>query len=73
MCDPDGFEASGIVVKAVAKGRFLIEMPNGHQAFGVVQKKIKFELSELKTGDKVAVFFSPADMARATILRKMDR
>jgi translation initiation factor IF-1 len=41
MCDPDGFEASGIVVKAVANGRFLIEMPNGHQAFGVVQKKNK--------------------------------
>jgi hypothetical protein len=28
-------------VKAVANGRFLIEMPNGHQAFGVVQKKNK--------------------------------
>jgi translation initiation factor IF-1 len=42
-------------------------MPNGHQAVGVVPKKSNFKLSEVKEGDKVAIFFSPADMARGTI------
>jgi hypothetical protein len=32
------------------------------------QKKSKFKLSEVKVGDKIAIFFSPADMARGTIV-----
>jgi translation initiation factor IF-1 len=43
-------------------------MPNGHRIFGVVPKKSKFKLSEVNIGDKIAIFFSPADMARGTII-----
>jgi translation initiation factor IF-1 len=43
-------------------------MPNGHHVFGVVPKKSKFKLSEVNIGDKIAIFFSPADMARGTII-----
>jgi len=43
-------------------------MPNGHRVVAVNAKKSKFELSEIQPGDKVAVFFSPSDMARGTIL-----
>jgi translation initiation factor IF-1 len=50
----------------------LVERPNGHWVYGVIKKKTKIELSGLKTGDKVAIFFSPADMARGIILRKLE-
>jgi hypothetical protein len=33
-----------------------------------VPKKSKFKLSEVNIGDKIAIFFSPADMARGTII-----
>jgi translation initiation factor IF-1 len=48
--------------------RVIVAMPNGHHAVGVVPKKSKFKLSEVKVGDKIAIFFSPADMARGTIV-----
>jgi len=46
----------------------IVAMSNGHHAVGVVPKKSKFKLSEVKVGDKIAIFFSPADMARGTIV-----
>jgi len=72
MCDPDTFEGRGIVLKKLGDDRLVVRMPNGHEVFAVVPKKSNFELSEVQLGDTVAIFFSPADMARGTISRKMD-
>ena len=72
MRDPDGFEGYGTILELLEKDRFLVEMPNGHRVYGVIQKKTKIDVSGLKTGDKVAIFFSPADMARGIILRKLE-
>jgi len=69
MCDPDGFEGRGVVLSKIADDRLWVEMPNGHRAVAVNIKKSKFDLSEIQPGDKVAVFFSPSDMARGTILK----
>jgi translation initiation factor IF-1 len=68
MCDPDGFEDKGIVLRKIGEERLLIKMPNGHLVIGVLPKKTKLELSGIRSNDKVAVFFSPADMSRGTIL-----
>jgi len=68
MRDPDAFESRGIVLSKLGDDRLLVEMPNGHRIFGVVPKKSKFKLSEVNIGDKIAIFFSPADMARGTII-----
>lgn len=68
MCDPDAFEGRGIVLRKIGHDRVIVEMPNGHQVFGVVPKKSNFTLSEVNIGDRIAIFFSPADMARGTIL-----
>lgn len=68
MCDPDAFESRGVVLSKLDEDRVVVEMPNGHQAIGVVPKKSKFKLSEINVGDKIAIFFSPADMARGTIV-----
>ena len=72
MCDPDGFEGRGVVLSKIEDDRLWVEMPNGHRVVAVTAKKSNFELSEVQTGDTVAVFFSPSDMARGTILKKMD-
>jgi translation initiation factor IF-1 len=72
MCDPDGFEGRGIVLSQIEDDRLWVEMPNGHRVVAVKAKKSNFELSQVQTGDTVAVFFSPSDMARGTILNKMD-
>jgi len=68
MRDPDAFESRGIVLSKLGDDRLLVEMPNGHHVFGVVPKKSKFKLSEVNIGDRIAIFFSPADMARGTII-----
>ena len=68
MRDPDAFKSRGIVLSKLGDDRVIVEMPNGHHVFGVVPKKSNFKLSEVKVGDKIAIFFSPADMARGTIV-----
>jgi len=68
MRDPDAFESRGIVLSKLGDDRVIVAMPNGHHAVGVVPKKSKFKLSEVKVGDKIAILFSPADMARGTIV-----
>lgn len=72
MCDPDAFEGTGIVLDHIGEGRLWVEMPNGHRVVALTAKKSNFKLSDIKTGDTVAIFFSPSDMARGTILEKMD-
>lgn len=72
MCDPDAFEGKGIVLSKIDENRLWVEMPNGHRVVGVTLKNSNFELSEVRTGDTVAIFFSPSDMARGTISKKMD-
>jgi translation initiation factor IF-1 len=41
MRDPDGFEGYGTILELLEKDRFLVEMPNGHRVYGVIQKKNK--------------------------------
>ena len=38
MRDPDGFEGYGTILELLEKDRFLVEMPNGHRVYGVIQK-----------------------------------
>ena len=41
MRDPDGFEGYGTILELLEKDRFLVEMPNRHRVYGVIQKKTK--------------------------------
>jgi translation initiation factor IF-1 len=72
MCDPDAFESRGVILSRIDDNRLWVEMSNGHRVVAVTVNKSNFDLSEVQTGDKVAVFFSPSDLARGTILKKMD-
>ena len=52
---PGWFEGYGTILELLEKDRFLVEMPNGHRVYGVIQKN-KNRIVRLKTGDKVATF-----------------
>jgi translation initiation factor IF-1 len=44
MCDPDGFEDKGIVLRKIGEERLLIKMANGHLVIGVLPKKNKIRI-----------------------------
>jgi translation initiation factor IF-1 len=66
----DAFEVEGVIVEALPKMRFRVELPNGHRLTGHVPRKLQSVAAGLAVGDRVALELSPYDLSKGCIVKK---
>jgi len=67
MSGEAAIRVQGIIVEALPKAVFRVELANGHCLTGFLRKKQRSEAQNLKCGDKVTVEISPFDFSAGQI------
>ena len=67
MAKEDTIEVEGIVVEALPKTNFKVELENGHQILAHISGKLRMNYIKILPGDKVKVELSPYDLNRGRI------
>jgi hypothetical protein len=67
MARPNALEAEGIVVSELLKGRWRVELPNGHRM--VVWRGRQNSGALLVPGQKVRLQLSPGDFSQGLLLK----
>ena len=64
----DAFKVEGVIIEALPKLRFRVELPNGHQLLAHVPRRQQVAAERLATGQRVAVEISPYDLSKGSII-----
>lgn len=66
MARPDALEADGVIVSELPKGRWRVELPNGHRL--IVWRGRKLAGTLLVPGQQVKLEISPGDFSQGRLL-----
>jgi translation initiation factor IF-1 len=64
----DTFQVEGVIVEALPKLRFRVELPNGHRLLAHVPRCQQAAAGELAVGQRVAMEISPCDLSKGSIV-----
>ena len=67
MAKDDVIEIEGVVVDALPKAQFQVELPNGHKLLAHISGKLRMNYIRILPGDKVTVEISPYDLTKGRI------
>ena len=67
MAKEESIEVEGTVLEPLPKGRFRVELDNGHKILAHVSGKMRMHFIRILVGDKVKVQLSPYDLTRGRI------
>lgn len=62
-----GISAEGRVVKTIGKGRFWLELDNGHRLVAFAVRRTRTNVAEVQPGDRLRVRVSSAELSRGRI------
>jgi translation initiation factor IF-1 len=68
MARTGGFEVEGVVVSAVARGLYRVELTNGHRLLAHFTGRARKQPPELAPGGKVGLELSPFDLSKGRII-----
>ena len=63
----DAFKVEGMIVEALPKLRFRVELPNGHRLLAHVPKRLSSAATGLAVGQRVALEISPCDLSKGVV------
>ena len=64
----DAFKVEGVIVEALPKLRFRVELPNGHRLLAHVPRRLQDVAGRLTVGQRVALQISPCDLSKGSIV-----
>ena len=64
----DAFKVEGVIVEALPKLRFRVELPNGHRLLAHVPRRLQNTAAGLAVGHRVALEISPCDLSKGSIV-----
>ena len=67
MAKSDMIEVEGVVVEALPKTTFQVDIGNGHTILAHISGKLRMNFIRILPGDKVTVEMSPYDLTRGRI------
>ena len=67
MSKNDVIELEGVVVEALPKATFKVELANGHKILAHISGKLRMNYIRILPGDKVTVEMSPYDLTKGRI------
>ena len=67
MPSNDAFKVEGVIVEALPKLRFRVELANGHRLLAHVSRRTQ-KAEEIGVGQRVAIEVSPYDLSKGSIL-----
>ena len=67
MAKSDMIEVEGVVVEALPKTTFKVDIGNGHTILAFISGKLRMNFIRILPGDKVTVEMSPYDLTRGRI------
>lgn len=71
MDTKDVIEAAGTVIDALPNASFRVQLEGGQEVFGFVSGKIRKNRIRILLGDKVLIEFSPYDLTKGRIVRRL--
>jgi len=63
----DAFKVEGVIIAALPRMRFRVELPNGHRLLAHVPRRQQIEAEGLAVGQRVAIEISPFDLSKGSI------
>ncbi|MBL67476.1 MAG: translation initiation factor IF-1 [Verrucomicrobiales bacterium] len=63
----DTIAAEGVVTEIVGRGRFWLELENGHRLMAHPTRRTRTELESVKLGDRLRVRVSPFDLSKGRL------
>jgi translation initiation factor IF-1 len=64
----DAFKVEGVIVEALPKSRFRVELPNGHRLLAHMPRRLQDAAAGLAVGQRVALEISPCDLSKGNIV-----
>jgi translation initiation factor IF-1 len=63
----DAIVAEGLIVAVLPKGRFRVELANGHRLLAFARRRHHAAVTKWAIGDKVVVEVSPCDVSKGCL------
>ena len=73
MPDKEVIEMEGEVSEALPNALFKISLDSGHEILGHLSGKMRIHYIRLVPGDRVIVEFTPYDLTKGRIIKRLDR
>ena len=67
MSKEDVLEVEGVILEALPKAQFKVELSNGHKILAHISGKLRMNFIRILPGDKVTVEMSPYDLTKGRI------
>ena len=67
MSGNDAIRVAGTVIEALPKGRFRIQLANGHRLVARVLRRDADRIVGVRVGDELNLRVSPGDMSQGTV------
>lgn len=71
--DKEVIEVQGVVTDALPNASFRVQLENGSEVLGFVSGKIRKNRVRILLGDKVIVAFSPYDLSKGRIVKRLNQ
>lgn len=71
MAKEEGIKLDGKVVEVLPNAMFRIEMPNTNIIMGYISGRMRKHDIKILLGDKVSVEFSPYDLSKGRIVKRL--
>ena len=68
MAKQSAIEQYGVIVEALSKAMFSVELENGHEITAHISGKMRMHYIKILPGDKVRVEMSPYDLSKGRIV-----
>ena len=72
MSKDQQIQLNGIIEEALPNAMFKVLLQNGHIVLGILSGKMRIHHIKLTIGDKVLIEFSPYDLTKGRITRRLD-
>ncbi len=70
--DNEFIELQGVVVDALPNASFRVQLENGQEVLGFISGQIRKNRIRILQGDRVRLKFSPYDLTKGRIVRRLD-
>ena len=71
MSKEESLKIDGTVIDCLPNAMFRVEIPGGNKVMGYISGKIRQHDIKILLGDKVSIEFSPYDLAKGRIVRRL--
>ncbi len=69
--DKEVIEAQGVITDALPNAMFRVRLDHGQEVLGIISGKIRRHKIRILMGDRVIVEFSPYDVTKGRIVRRL--